>query len=90
MGTKGPRDAFKNGEEPESPRRGSDNSVAAGAKAMRTAWEIECGEIYVNRPMGQAFQAHHIGHTESGQGGEDSKNGVLKCTQLKTVYCHDA
>ena len=64
--------------------------MAAGARAMRTAWEIEFGAIYVNRPMGQAFQAHHIGHREFGPGGEDSKNGVLKCTQLKTVYHHDA
>ena len=58
--------------------------------AMRAAQEIEFGEIYINRPMGEALQAHHIGHKESGLGGEDGKYGVLKYTQLKTVYHHYA
>ena len=53
---------------------------------MRAAHEFEFGEIYVNRTMGEALQAHHIGHKESGIGGEDGKYGVLKYTQLKTVY----
>ena len=33
---------------------------------MRAAHEFECGEIYVSRTMGEALQAHHIGHKESG------------------------
>lgn len=53
---------------------------------MRAAHEFEFGEIYVNRTMGEALQAHHIGHKESGIGGEDGKYGVLKYTQLRTVY----
>jgi lactaldehyde dehydrogenase/glycolaldehyde dehydrogenase len=54
--------------------------------AMRATQELEFGEIYLNRPMGEALQAHHIGHKESGLGGEDGKYGMLKYTQLKSVY----
>jgi lactaldehyde dehydrogenase/glycolaldehyde dehydrogenase len=54
--------------------------------AMRAAEEIEFGETYVNRTLGEALQGHHIGWGESGVGGEDGKYGVLKYTQLKTVY----
>jgi lactaldehyde dehydrogenase/glycolaldehyde dehydrogenase len=54
--------------------------------AMRAANEIAFGEIYVNRSHGEAVQAHHIGHRESGLGGEDGLYGVLKYTQLRTVY----
>ncbi|MFB6295348.1 MAG: aldehyde dehydrogenase [Halobacteriales archaeon] len=54
--------------------------------AMRAAEEIEFGETYVNRTLGEALQGHHIGWKESGMGGEDGKYGVLKYTQLKTVY----
>lgn len=54
--------------------------------AMRAAHGFQSGEIYINRTMGEAFQAHHIGHGDSGLGGEDGKYGVLKYTQLKTVY----
>jgi len=54
--------------------------------AMRAAHGFQSGEIYINRTHGEAFQAHHIGHGDSGVGGEDGKYGVLKYTQLKTVY----
>jgi lactaldehyde dehydrogenase/glycolaldehyde dehydrogenase len=54
--------------------------------AMRTANDVAFGEIYINRSHGESVQAHHIGHRESGMGGEDGKYGVLKYTQLKTVY----
>ncbi|MFB6143080.1 MAG: aldehyde dehydrogenase [Halorientalis sp.] len=54
--------------------------------AMRAANDIEFGETYVNRTLGEALQGHHIGWKESGMGGEDGKYGVLKYTQLKTVY----
>lgn len=53
---------------------------------MRATNALEFGEIYVNRTMGEALQAHHIGHKESGIGGEDGKYGLLKYTQIKTVY----
>ena len=53
---------------------------------MRTTAALEFGEIYVNRTLGEAMQGFHIGHKESGLGGEDGKHGVLKYTQLQTVY----
>ena len=56
--------------------------------AMRAAEELEYGETYLNRTLGEAWQGHHIGWKESGLGGEDGKYGVLKYTQLKSVY-HD-
>ena len=54
--------------------------------AMRAAHGFEAGEIYINRANGEQFQGHHIGYGDSGLGGEDGKYGVLKYTQLKTVY----
>ena len=53
---------------------------------MRAAHELEAGELYVNRALGEAFQAHHSGHGDSGVGGEDGKYGVLKYLQVKSVY----
>lgn len=54
--------------------------------AMEAARRIEFGEVFINRTLGEALQGHHIGWKESGMGGEDGKYGVLKYTQLKTVY----
>jgi lactaldehyde dehydrogenase / glycolaldehyde dehydrogenase len=54
--------------------------------AMRAAHDVDFGEIYINRTLGEAMQGHHSGHRQSGLGGEDGKHGVLKYTQLKTVY----
>ena len=56
--------------------------------AHRAARELEFGEIYVNRTMGEALQGFHSGYKQSGLGGEDGKHGVLKFTQLKSVYHH--
>jgi len=56
--------------------------------AMRAAEDLEFGETYINRSLGEAWHGHHIGWKESGLGGEDGKYGFLKYTQLKTVY-HD-
>ncbi|MFB6184802.1 MAG: aldehyde dehydrogenase [Haloarculaceae archaeon] len=56
--------------------------------AMRVVDELAFGETYVNRTMGEALQGFHVGWKESGLGGEDGKHGVLKYTQLKSVY-HD-
>jgi lactaldehyde dehydrogenase / glycolaldehyde dehydrogenase len=55
-------------------------------RVMRAANDLDFGEIYVNRTLGEALQAHHIGYRESGLGGEDGKYGVLKYTQLRSVY----
>lgn len=54
--------------------------------AMRAAEDLEFGETYINRTLGESWQGHHTGWNESGIGGEDGKYGVLEYTQLKTVY----
>ena len=54
--------------------------------AMRIAEDLEFGETYINRTLGESWQGHHVGWNESGIGGEDGKYGVLEYTQLKTVY----
>ena len=56
--------------------------------AMKTVEALDYGEVYVNRTLGEAWQGHHIGWNESGMGGDDGKYGVLKYTQIKSVY-HD-
>jgi lactaldehyde dehydrogenase/glycolaldehyde dehydrogenase len=56
--------------------------------AMQTVDDLDYGETYVNRTLGEAWQGHHIGWNESGMGGDDGKYGVLKYTQIKSVY-HD-
>ncbi len=52
----------------------------------RVVRELECGEIYVNRTLGEAFQAFHTGHKQSGVGGEDGMNGLLRYTEIRAVY----
>jgi lactaldehyde dehydrogenase/glycolaldehyde dehydrogenase len=54
--------------------------------AMKAAQELDFGELYINRSHGEQVQAHHSGHKESGFGGEDGKHGVLRYTQLRSVY----
>jgi lactaldehyde dehydrogenase / glycolaldehyde dehydrogenase len=49
---------------------------------------LQFGEIYVNRTLGESIHAHHSGYRESGIGGEDGKWGLLRYTQIKTVYHH--
>jgi lactaldehyde dehydrogenase/glycolaldehyde dehydrogenase len=55
---------------------------------MRTVNELDFGEIYVNRTLGESIHAHHAGYKESGIGGEDGKWGLLRYTQVKTAYHH--
>lgn len=55
-------------------------------QAMRAARDLECGELYINRGIGEALQAHHSGHRQSGIGGEDGLHGLLRYTQLRSVY----
>jgi lactaldehyde dehydrogenase/glycolaldehyde dehydrogenase len=54
--------------------------------AMRATEDLEFGETYINRTLGESWHGHHIGWNESGLGGEDGKYGFLKYTQLKSVY----
>ena len=53
---------------------------------MRTVDELQFGEIYINRTLGESIHAHHAGFKESGIGGEDGKWGLLRYTQIKTAY----
>jgi lactaldehyde dehydrogenase / glycolaldehyde dehydrogenase len=57
-------------------------------KAMRAARDLDCGELYINRSIGEALQAHHSGHRQSGMGGEDGLYGLLRYTQMRSVYHH--
>ena len=45
-------------------------------RMMRLVRELRFGEIYVNRPGGDAVHAHHAGMRDSGIGGEDGKYGI--------------
>jgi lactaldehyde dehydrogenase/glycolaldehyde dehydrogenase len=54
--------------------------------AMRAARDLECGVLYINRSIGEALQAHHSGHKQSGMGGEDGIYGLLRYTQVRSVY----
>ncbi len=55
---------------------------------MRTVDDLDFGEIYINRTLGESIHAHHAGYKESGIGGEDGKWGLLRYTQVKTAYHH--
>jgi lactaldehyde dehydrogenase/glycolaldehyde dehydrogenase len=55
---------------------------------MRSVDNLDFGEIYINRTLGESIHAHHNGWKESGIGGEDGRWGMLRYTQLKTAYHH--
>lgn len=55
-------------------------------KIQRAVLELEFGEIYVNRPMGEQRQGFHNGHKMSGTGGEDGKYGMENYMEKKTFY----
>lgn len=55
-------------------------------KVQRAIAELEFGEIYVNRPMGEQRQGFHNGHKLSGTGGEDGKYGLENYLEKKTMY----
>ena len=52
----------------------------------RAVLELEFGEIYVNRPMGEQRQGFHNGYKLSGTGGEDGKYGMENYLEKKTMY----
>ena len=53
---------------------------------MRVVNELEFGEVYINRGMGEQLQGFHNGFKKSGIGGEDGKYGLENYLQKKTVY----
>ena len=59
-------------------------------RMMRLVRELKFGEIYVNRPGGDAVHAHHAGIRDSGIGGEDGKYGLDAYFQKKTIYVNYA
>jgi lactaldehyde dehydrogenase / glycolaldehyde dehydrogenase len=59
-------------------------------RLMRLVRELRFGEIYVNRPGGDAVHAYHAGLRHSGVGGEDGKYGLDGYFQKKTIYVNYA
>jgi lactaldehyde dehydrogenase/glycolaldehyde dehydrogenase len=59
-------------------------------RMMRLVRELKFGEIYVNRPGGDAVHAYHAGLRDSGIGGEDGKYGLDAYFQKKTIYVNYA
>ena len=55
-------------------------------RVQRTVLELDFGEIYVNRPIGEQRQGFHNGFKLSGVGGEDGKYGIENYLQKKTYY----
>lgn len=53
---------------------------------QRIVGELDFGEIYVNRGMGEQRQGFHNGYKLSGTGGEDGKYGMENYLEKKTVY----
>ncbi|MDV7143753.1 aldehyde dehydrogenase family protein [Tropicimonas sp. TH_r6] len=51
--------------------------------------EMEAGELYVNRAMGEQHQGFHNGWKQSGMGGEDGKFGLEQYLEKKTVYLYE-
>lgn len=48
--------------------------------------DLEVGEVYINRGMGEQHQGFHNGWKQSGFGGEDGKFGLEQYLEKKTVY----
>ena len=59
-------------------------------RIQRAVLELEFGEIYVNRAMGEQRQGFHNGHKLSGTGGEDGKYGLENYLEKKTFYVNYA
>lgn len=53
---------------------------------QRMVSELDFGEIYVNRGMGEQRQGFHNGYKLSGTGGEDGKYGMENYLEKKTFY----
>ncbi len=59
-------------------------------RMMRLVKDLKFGEIYVNRPGGDAVHAYHAGLRDSGIGGEDGRYGLDAYFQKKTIYVNYA
>ncbi|GAB5379493.1 MAG: aldehyde dehydrogenase [Aliiglaciecola sp.] len=52
----------------------------------RSIAEMEVGEVYVNRGIGEQHQGFHNGWKMSGMGGEDGEYGLEQYVDKKTIY----
>lgn len=52
--------------------------------------ELDVGEVYVNRGMGEQHQGFHNGWKQSGFGGEDGRYGLEQYLEKKTVYLRES
>ncbi len=59
---------------------------ASNANIHRFINEVEAGEMYINRGMGEMHQGFHNGWKMSGMGGEDGRYGLDQYLDKKTVY----
>ena len=57
---------------------------------QRAINEMEVGEVYVNRGLGEQHQGFHNGWKLSGLGGEDGHYGIEQYLEKKTVYWNEA
>lgn len=55
-------------------------------RIQRAVLELDFGEVYVNRAMGEQRQGFHNGYKLSGTGGEDGKYGMENYLEKKTFY----
>lgn len=55
-------------------------------RIMRAVRDMECGELYINRGIGESIHGYHAGWKQSGIGGDDGKYGLEHFLQRKTVY----
>lgn len=55
-------------------------------RIQRAVRELDFGEIYINRGMGEQRQGFHNGYKLSGTGGEDGKYGMENYLEKKTMY----
>ena len=53
---------------------------------MTAVRDLEFGEIYTNRSIGEELNAFHNGFKTSGVGGEDGEHGMEGFMQKKTIY----
>lgn len=52
--------------------------------------EMEVGEVYVNRGIGEQHQGFHNGWKKSGMGGEDGQYGLEQYLDKKTIYMNES
>ena len=55
-------------------------------KIMRAVRDMEVGELYINRSLGESIHGYHAGWKNSGIGGDDGKHGLEHYMRRKTVY----